>query len=101
MLGSRIKILGDAIVAVLNNDTDLAARQFVLRKKPYNRGRTWVAGGRVVPLQTSERSNGSRISSKIKRMPIFHCRSEQLLKRRWMRRLLLASFLRLKFNPQN
>lgn len=55
MLGSRIKILGDAIVAVLNNDTDLAARQFVLRKKPYNRGRTWVAGGRVVPLQT-ERS---------------------------------------------
>lgn len=52
MLGSRIKILGDAIVAVLNNDSDLSARQFSLRKKPYNRGRTWTAGGRVVPLQS-------------------------------------------------
>lgn len=52
MLGSRIKILGDAIVAVLNADPDLSSRAFVLRKKPYNRGRTWVAGGRVVPLQT-------------------------------------------------
>lgn len=60
MLGSRIKILGDAIVAVLNNDADLSARAFVLRKKPYNRGRTWASGGRVVPLQT-ERSKTENI----------------------------------------
>jgi hypothetical protein len=54
MLGSRIKILGDAIVATLNADADLSARAFVFRKKPYNRGRTWVAGGCVCPLQTEE-----------------------------------------------
>lgn len=57
MLGSRIKILGDAIVAVLNADTDLAARAFTLRKKPYNRGRTWDPGGRVSPLGTEEIAN--------------------------------------------
>jgi len=57
MLGSRIKILGDAIVATLNRDADLAARAFTLRKKPYNRGRTWVTGGRVSPLGCEEQTN--------------------------------------------
>jgi hypothetical protein len=57
MLGSRIKILGDAIVSTLNRDADLAARAFTLRKKPYNRGRTWVAGGRVSPLGSEEQTN--------------------------------------------
>lgn len=57
MLGSRIKILGDAIVAVLNADADLTARAFTLRKKPYNRGRTWDPGGRVSPLGTEELTN--------------------------------------------
>jgi hypothetical protein len=54
MLGSRLKILGDAIVTTLNADSDLTSRAFVLRKKPYKRGRTWVAGGCVCPLQTEE-----------------------------------------------
>jgi len=67
MLGSRMKILGDAIVATLNADADLSARAFTLAKKPYNRGRTWVAGGRVVPLQTESPTHENRIDERIYR----------------------------------
>lgn len=67
MLGSRIKILGDAIVSTLNNDPDLSARAFVLRKKPYNRGRTWVTGGRVVPLQTERAPNENSLDERVYR----------------------------------
>lgn len=38
-----------AIAAVLNADVSLSTRNFKVRKKPYNRGKTWVAGGFVCP----------------------------------------------------
>jgi hypothetical protein len=56
-LGSRSKIIGDGIVATLNNDADLASRNFSMRKKPYNRGRSWLAGGFVIPMQTESPSH--------------------------------------------
>jgi hypothetical protein len=67
MLGSRIKILGDAIVAVLNADADLTARAFALRKKPYNRGRSWQAGGHVTPIQTQRSVHENAIDERVYR----------------------------------
>ena len=51
-LGSRMKIIGDGVVATLNADADLTARVFAMRKIAYNRGRSWRPGGFVVPLQS-------------------------------------------------
>lgn len=65
MLGSRIKIIGDGIVATLNADSDLSARVFSLRKKPYNRGRSWQPGGHVVPMQTRDGQQESQIDERI------------------------------------
>lgn len=67
MLGSRLKILGDAIVATLNADADLTARAFAIRKKPYNRGRSWQAGGHVVPLQTQRSVHENAIDERVYR----------------------------------
>lgn len=67
MLGSRIKILGDAIVATLNADADLTGRAFAIRKKPYNRGRSWQAGGHVVPLQTQRSIHENAIDERVYR----------------------------------
>lgn len=67
MLGSRMKILGDAIVAALNADADLTARAFALRKKPYNRGRSWQAGGHVVPMQTQRSIHETSIDERVYR----------------------------------
>lgn len=65
MLGSRIKIIGDGIVAALNADSDLTARAFSLRKKPYNRGRSWQPGGHVVPMQTRDGQLENRTDERI------------------------------------
>ena len=67
MLGSRITILGAGIVAALNADADLTARAFTLRKKPYNRGRTWQAGGHVIPMQTQRSVHENVIDERVYR----------------------------------
>lgn len=67
MLGSRIKILGDGIVATLNADADLTGRAFTLRKKPYNRGRSWQSGGHVVPMQTQRSVHENAIDERVYR----------------------------------
>lgn len=48
-LASRHKIIIDAVAATLNRDTDLASRNFRVRKKAYNRGNTWLPGAWVTP----------------------------------------------------
>lgn len=52
-LDSRHLAIMTAIRTVLTNDTDLTARNFKIRKKPYARGNTWVAGGYIVPKLNS------------------------------------------------
>jgi hypothetical protein len=44
---SRHKAILDKIAGILNADTDLAARNFRVRKRAYNVGNTWVPGGWV------------------------------------------------------
>ena len=48
-VGSRFYLILNAIADTLNNDADLAVRSFKVRKKPYNRGSTWLAGAFVCP----------------------------------------------------
>lgn len=48
-LASRHKKIMDAVAATLNRDTDLASRNFRVRKKAYNRGNTWLPGAWVTP----------------------------------------------------
>ena len=74
-LNSAIKIIGDGIVAALNADPDLAARAFVLRKKPYNRNREMVAHGVVCPLVGQEPPFENQQDSKNYRFSVTVCDS--------------------------
>lgn len=50
-ISSRHYAILEAIKATCNNDSDLAVRAFKTRKKPYNRGATWLAGGFVTAMR--------------------------------------------------
>jgi len=47
--GSRFHAILTAVAATLNADADLTSRVFKVRKKPYNRGSTWLPGAFVTP----------------------------------------------------
>lgn len=49
-LVSRMKTICDRIASILNDDADLAGRNWRVRKKAYKRGSHWEPGGYVVPV---------------------------------------------------
>ena len=62
-VGSRFYLVLNAIADTLNNDPDIGSRNFMVRKKPYNRGAKWAPGAFVSPAPSGTQSPYHEVQS--------------------------------------